>query len=198
LIAAGGAWEPQRGALLVVLVVTAVVWFAAEIRQAVKRRPEAGGADWGNELVLRVVIGAGALSATLLQRSVPVAQIRPQALASLLGLVFLWGGVALRIWSFHTLGRYFTLIVRTSSDQPVISGGPYRIVRHPAYTGLLLALTGIGFLIGNWLSLLALIAGVTAGLAFRIRIEEGALLRDLGDRYRDYAVTRKRLIPFIW
>ncbi len=56
------------------------------------------------------------------------------------------------------IGRYFTLTVRTSSDQPVIADGPYR-VRHPNYTAILLAVIGLGLFIGNWLSVPALAAG---------------------------------------
>jgi protein-S-isoprenylcysteine O-methyltransferase Ste14 len=88
--------------------------------------------------------------------------------------------------------------VQTSNDQPIITAGPYRIVRNPGYTGLLLAIVGIGFLFGNWASAIALPLVGTAGLIYRIRVEERALLRALGDRYRDYAATRKRLVPLVW
>ena len=57
---------------------------------------------------------------------------------------------------------------------------------------------GHGFFIGNWLSLLVLTAGAAVGLVYRIKVEERALLGDLGERYRDDAATRKRLIPFVW
>jgi protein-S-isoprenylcysteine O-methyltransferase Ste14 len=107
--------------------------------------------------------------------------------------------VTVVVWAIAEL-RQTVRTVRTSSDQPVIAEGPYRYLRHPSYLGLLLAVTGIGFLIGNWLSLLALTVGVAVGLVYRIRVEEIALLGELGDRYRDYAATRKRLrlIPYVW
>jgi len=108
-------------------------------------------------------------------------------------------GVALRAWCFHTLGHYFTLTVQTSADQPVITAGPYRMLRHPSYTGLLLALLGVGTVaLRNWLSLLVLVVAVGAGLVYRIRVEERALLRDLGADYRSYADNHKRLVPFVW
>ncbi len=189
---------PAHGIFLVLLIVTVAVWVLAELRQAVRRRPEATAAGPGGEVVLRVAALAGALLAVLADRSVPAADIEPRALASWLGLVFLCGGVVLRLWCFRTLGRYFTLTVQTSAEQPVIAGGPYRLLRHPSYTGILCATAGIGFLIGNWLSVVALVGCVAAGLVHRIRIEERALLRDLGDRYREYAAPRKRLIPYVW
>jgi protein-S-isoprenylcysteine O-methyltransferase Ste14 len=64
--------------------------------------------------------------------------------------------------------------------------------------GILRAVAGLSLFIGNWLSLAGLIIAVTFGLVFRIRVEERALSQTLGDRYRDYAATRKRLVPFIW
>src|SRR5690349_11491363 len=109
------------------------------------------------------------------------------------------GGVALWAWCFRTLGHYFTLTVQTSADQPVITAGPYRVLRHPSYAGLLLALLGVATVaMRNWLSLLVVAVAVGGGLAYRIRVEERALLRDLGADYRAYAATHKRLVPFVW
>jgi protein-S-isoprenylcysteine O-methyltransferase Ste14 len=175
-----------------------VVWAMSELRQLAKRRPEATKVDWKDETVLRVSVLAGVVLAVLALHAVPAASIHPALLAAWLGLIFLWCGEALRIWCFHTLGRYFTLTVRASRDQPVIADGPYRVLRHPSYAGSLLVVAGIGWLFGNWLSLLAIVVGMTVGLVYRIRAEEGALLLNLGDRYRDYAATRKRLVPYVW
>jgi protein-S-isoprenylcysteine O-methyltransferase Ste14 len=112
--------------------------------------------------------------------------------------VLFWAGVWLRLWSFRTLGRYFTLTVQTSADQPVSADGPYRVIRHPGYAGLLLVIIAIGLFIGNWWSLLCLTVAALGGLVFRIRVEERALMRNLGDRYGGYAATRRRLVPFLW
>jgi protein-S-isoprenylcysteine O-methyltransferase Ste14 len=187
-----------RGVFLVLVIATVAVWVVSDLRQAVKRRPEAASSAWRDEIVLRAAAVAGALLSFIALRAVPSSDIEPRALAAWVGLAFLWCGVALRLWCFRALGRYFTLTVRTSSDQPVISSGPYQVLRHPSYTGILLAVIGLGFFIGNWLSVVALTACFAAGLVYRIRVEERALRRDLGDRYRDFASTRKRLIPYVW
>ena len=179
------------------LVGTGVVWVGLELRQGIKRRPEGVKANWTSELVFRLVVVAGILVGTVLSRVAPTAAIG-SAVAVWIGLGLLWCGIALRLWSVRTLGRYFTVIVQTSRDQPVITDGPYRLIRHPSYAGLLLAVTGVGLVIGNWWSLISLTVGMAVGLVFRIRVEERALLRDLGDDYRDYAATHKRLIPFVW
>jgi protein-S-isoprenylcysteine O-methyltransferase Ste14 len=134
----------------------------------------------------------------VLSRAAPSVTIRPAAVAAWAGLVLFWGAIVLRLWSFRTLGRYFTFTVQTSRDQPVITDGPYRLIRHPSYAGVLLVFIAVGLFIGNWLSLVWLTVAATSGLVFRIRVEERALMQSLGDDYRDYAATRKRLVPFIW
>jgi protein-S-isoprenylcysteine O-methyltransferase Ste14 len=196
--AVGGGWRADHGPFLVLLIVTVVIWVLGELRQSVKHRPEVTAIDWRRELTLRLIMGGGILATVGIYPHVPRAHITPAALGSLLGVGLLWAGVALRLWSFHTLGRYFTLAVQTSSDQPVIADGPYRVLRHPSYTGLLLAIVGVGFLIGNWVAVTGLAVSAACGLAYRIRVEERALLRDLGDRYRVFASTRKRMIPYVW
>ena len=129
---------------------------------------------------------------------VPAATIRPGAVAFAAGLVILLAGVALRGWSFKTLGGYFTFAVMVSSDQPVIEKGPYRLLRHPGYTGLLLAFAGLGLTSANWAGLAAMTLLPLAVILWRIHVEEGALLTTLGDRYRRYAAQHKRLVPLVW
>jgi protein-S-isoprenylcysteine O-methyltransferase Ste14 len=115
-----------------------------------------------------------------------------------LGLVIGWLGLLLRWWSFASLGRYFTVILTTSHDQPVIEHGPYRVLRHPSYTGLLLAFIGAGLIVGNWISASSAVGAILTALIYRVRTEEHALNDALGDRYRHYAATRARLIPYVW
>jgi len=173
------------------LVATAVIWLAAEVRQSTHRRPEGVTAAKGSAMYVRGFTVVGVVGAIVVARNVP-STATPSGVAWV-ALVLLWCGVALRLWSFRTLGRYFTFTVQTSADQPVITDG-----RHPSYAGILLAVMGIGLFIGNWLSFAILTALVTCGVVFRIRVEERALLQDLGEPYRTYATTHKRLVPFVW
>jgi protein-S-isoprenylcysteine O-methyltransferase Ste14 len=190
-------WARYRRFRLLLLV-TAAIWVVLELRQSFRRRPEGGTAGWGSEIVFRLAVVVGAVSASVLSRVAPTATIRPAAVAAWVGFGLLWCGIVLRLWSFRTLGRYFTFIVQTSADQPVITEGPYRVIRHPSYAGFLLAIMGVGLLIGNWWSLVALTVATTCGLVFRIEVEERALLHNLGNDYRNYAAAHKRLVPFIW
>ena len=176
---------------------TLVVWAVIEVRQGLRRRPGATNTDRGSLNLLRLVaIVAALLAASALRVKAADFGYNPVAMGAAIAL--LWAGIALRWWSFRTLGRYFTFQVMTSQDQPVITGGPYRFVRHPSYTGLLLILAGIGLSYGNWLSLAALTFVPLLGFINRIRVEEAALSSTLGDSYTSYARGRKRLVPFLW
>jgi protein-S-isoprenylcysteine O-methyltransferase Ste14 len=115
-----------------------------------------------------------------------------------LGLVLMATGTVIRQWAIAVLGRFFTVEVRVQPGQTVVDRGPYRWVRHPAYTGMIVFLVGVGFALTNWLSLIVLAVVPTAGLVVRIRSEESVLFAALGDDYRRYAAGRRRLFPGVW
>jgi protein-S-isoprenylcysteine O-methyltransferase Ste14 len=115
-----------------------------------------------------------------------------------LGLAIIVLGIALRQWSVHTLGQFFTVQVRVRVDQTVVDSGPYRFVRHPSYAAIILSFVGIGIALENWLSLVVLVVVPTIGLVVRIRVEERALTDALGEPYRRFSATRARLIPGVW
>jgi protein-S-isoprenylcysteine O-methyltransferase len=114
------------------------------------------------------------------------------------GLILFAVGIALRWWSIIHLGRFFTVDVSIAAQHKVIDSGPYRFVRHPSYTGALLAFVGFGLYLGNWISLLVLVVPIFAAFRWRIRVEEQALSETLGEDYRVYARRTKRLIPFFY
>ena len=182
---------------VVLFAVTVGSWVVLELRQGVRHRGGATNRDRGSYYVLVLGVAAGWV-ATALSLKIPGVMMGSEPAPFIVGLVLAWSGVALRGWAFHTLGAYFTFRVQTSADQPVISTGPYRVLRHPGYTGIALVLIGFSLLYGTWIGLAAMAVLPTAGLVNRIRVEEHALESDLGPAYRAYAVGRRRLIPYIW
>ncbi|HUZ20812.1 MAG TPA: isoprenylcysteine carboxylmethyltransferase family protein [Acidimicrobiales bacterium] len=176
----------------------AVAAGAIELVGAGRRRAEATKKDGGSLIVLRVCLIPAIALLVLSPRIASAAEIRPPLVSAVVGIALFSAGEALRVWSKVALGRYFTYTVMTSSDQPVITSGPYRSLRHPSYTGILLIAIGAGAVWGNWLGLGALTLMTLIGLTYRIHVEEKALLDELGDRYRSYAEHHKRLIPFVW
>ena len=169
-----------------------------EFKQWLQRRAEATNNDDGSLglLLTCAVVGLGLL--ILAPKVAPGAEITPAWLAFAGGLTIYLAGFGMRRWSEMSLGRYFTFSVMTSADQPVVTTGPYRFVRHPGYTGVVLIVVGAGVVTGNWVGLAGWTLLVVLPLLYRIRVEENALLSALGETYRDYAIHHKRLIPLIW
>ncbi len=114
-----------------------------------------------------------------------------------LGILLIYAGIALRLYAIHVLGASFTTAVAVASEQTVIETGPYRLIRHPSYTGFLITLLGLGLSSTNWLSLLVLMGCALIGLSYRIHVEEHVLQEHLGQRYQEYMRRTKRLIPFV-
>lgn len=114
------------------------------------------------------------------------------------GVLLMVAGAGLRQWAIRTLGRFFTVNVRVTADQRVVDEGPYRWLRHPSYTGLLLSFLGLGLALGNWLTAALATAVPLVGLAYRIRVEEAALRESLGEAYDRFASGRARLFPGVW
>jgi protein-S-isoprenylcysteine O-methyltransferase Ste14 len=169
----------------------------AEVSQAVKWRRGASRTDVRSEVTFRVVFFAGILMLPLSQAVAPGA-VLSGAKIFLLGTLIGWLGLLLRWWSFATLGAYFTTVVKTSADQVVVSRGPYRVLRHPSYTGLLAAFVGCGLMLGNWLGTAASSLLVLSGLIYRLLREERAMIDALGADYLAFAKDRARLVPFVW
>jgi len=93
--------------------------------------------------------------------------------------------------------RFATAVIAVDAAQPVVSTGPYRLVRHPMYLGALVMLLGVAPALGSWWGLLAVVP-FTAALAWRLLDEERILATRLPG-YADYQSTvRYRLIPFVW
>jgi protein-S-isoprenylcysteine O-methyltransferase Ste14 len=113
-----------------------------------------------------------------------------------LGILLALVGMGLRWYSVWYLGRSFTCEVATRPDQEVVETGPYCWVRHPSYAGGLLTVLGLLLCLTNGAALAGFLV-VVAGYVYRIRVEERALARELGEPYRAYMRRTKRLIPYV-
>lgn len=114
------------------------------------------------------------------------------------GLTLMGGGQLLRWWSIATLGRMFTVNVAIRQDHRLVDKGPYRLLRHPSYSAILLVHVGAGLCFGNALTLTFLALPTTAALLYRMHVEEQVLVHELGPSYIEYMRRTKRLIPFIY
>jgi protein-S-isoprenylcysteine O-methyltransferase Ste14 len=173
-------------------------WFAIE--SALRQRGSGQGRESRDPTALLVMLSfpvwmvVGALVAD--GRPAPIGSASWWPVVS--GLVLVWLGIALRVWSILTLGRFFKLTVVIQDDHRVVERGPYRLLRHPSYTGALIIAAGFGLAEADLVSLAIVLVGVLVPLLIRIRVEERTLLSELGDAYADYARRTARLVPGVY
>jgi protein-S-isoprenylcysteine O-methyltransferase Ste14 len=111
----------------------------------------------------------------------------------LLGTAMVAGGLGFTLWARRHLGRNWSGWVTVKEDHALIRTGPYRVVRHPIYSGLLLGLAGTALAIGEWRGLLAVAFAVVA-FVLKLRIEE-ARMRETFPEYEQYRRQVAALIP---
>lgn len=120
---------------------------------------------------------------------------RPNLL-HLLGFTLFLVAASYRLWAIRTLGRYYSHIVREVEGHQIITAGPYRHIRHPAYAGMIFAHIGIVIYFFNAITLLLFLLIFLPAILFRIRIEEKMLFTM--DGYSEFAKNRSRILPFLW
>jgi protein-S-isoprenylcysteine O-methyltransferase Ste14 len=145
-------------------------------------------------LVIAVSIVAGVLVA----QNFPAAALPHGRMFASAGVVLFVAGLILRWWAIITLGRFFTVDVTIEKDHELVERGPFRIVRHPSYAGVLLAFVGLGLSLRNWVAVLVILLPIGAAFIHRMNVEEDALARALGLRYANYIKRTKRLVPFVY
>jgi protein-S-isoprenylcysteine O-methyltransferase Ste14 len=145
-------------------------------------------------LVISVSIAAGVYAA----RHWPAATLLGGQMFAFAGVFLFVAGLVLRWWAIITLGRFFTVDVTIEKDHELVERGPFRVVRHPSYTGVLLAFVGFALTLRNWAALLIVLLPIFVAFIRRMNVEEEALSRALGARYADYMKRTKRLVPFIY
>lgn len=114
----------------------------------------------------------------------------------LIGFIFFISGICLRIWAIQTLGKYYSHIVRIIDHHKIIDTGPYRLLRHPAYAGMITAHMGIAIFYFNYVTLAVFILLLIPSILIRIIIEEKTLINIEG--YAEFSKNRKRIIPYMW
>jgi len=104
-------------------------------------------------------------------------------------------GLLFSAWARRHLGRNWSGTVTIKEDHELITTGPYGIVRHPIYTGLLLAFIGSAIAIGEWRGLVGVVLAFLSFL-LKLRIEERWMRERFGDAYRAYCRRVPALVPF--
>jgi protein-S-isoprenylcysteine O-methyltransferase len=131
--------------------------------------------------------GSGALAA----RFVPA--VRGLAIG---GSVLTWAGVAIAAWARIVLGRNWSALPTIKQDHTLVRSGPYAVVRHPIYSGLLVAGLGTALVVGEVRGLLG-VALMFVGWLLKSRAEERMLMEQFGNEYEQYRRDTWALVPFV-
>ena len=166
-----------------------IYWFVAAF--SMKR----GRVAWSRELRIRVVI----LVLTILLIKLGAFRnhgLNTNPLRAGVGLVLFAGGLAFAIWARLHIGRNWGSPMSQKSDPELVTSGPYRLVRHPIYSGILVATAGTAVAL-SWAWLIAVaLAGVY--FVYSATVEEGNLTEHFPDTYPAYKRSTKMLVPFIF
>ena len=193
----GFVGEPSRPIGLLVAAVGAALSVRG-IRFRVDMKSEAAGQEW-----LAVFnLAAFAVALWLFPFVDRHATVAPVLRAS--GDAFRWTGVvllatgqALGVWAIQALGRWFTPRIGVQHGHRLVTKGPYRFVRHPFYTGLLMTMAGFPAAFGSWVGI-AMVFPALPIILYRVRVEERELEREFGDDYREMRRRTRWMIPYVY
>ena len=178
--------SPWLGALIAFIVLASQP--PVDLREASSH----GAADRGSALAILIAMIVAQLAASIeFARSVHTPGIAVVGI----GAVIATGGLTLRVWAIRTLGRFFTSTVRVVDGQRVVRSGPYCLLRHPSYTGALLAALGAIIALGSVIGGALLLGLCVPAYLYRITVEERALIEELGRDYADYRRGSWGLVP---
>ena len=125
----------------------------------------------------------------------PRTQLWPVSIPLLsIAVILMICGFSFTIWARRHLGRYWSATVTLKEGHRLIESGPYALVRHPIYSGLLLSMAATVMSIGTWQSVGGY-AALLGALIFKLAAEERLLTANLGEAYKEYQKRVKALIP---
>jgi protein-S-isoprenylcysteine O-methyltransferase Ste14 len=184
-----------------VILLLSWIWALSEIigSYIIPRLRQRGKVKARSDRGSRVVIWLGMFVAIFLSDYFATNNITPISEPFFyVGIVLMLAGIVFRQWAIWVLGRFFSTGVRIVSDHRIVMEGPYRFLRHPSYTGMLMILLGLGLASRTWLGTAIILALFSLVIGYRIIVEENALKAEFGQEYLEYAKKTKRLFPFLF
>jgi len=170
-----------------------VYWGVAAFRVKQTKAKE----SWGSRLTHMVPMGVGfaLLFSNALRRGALTRRFLPDYPATqFLGILLTLGGIGLAIWARSTLGQNWSAVVTLKVDHQLIRSGPYAHMRHPIYSGILLAAAGTAITLGEWRGALGVFF-ILLALLRKVRIEDAWLGRQFGREFEEYCRETPSLAP---
>jgi len=171
-------------------------WMVSEVwieDRGANRDARPSGWDQGSRLA---ILGGHLASAYLPAAALVGGAASGEGWEFIVGLTVLGAGAILRLVAVATLGRLFTGHITVIAGQRLVCRGIFRHLRHPSYTGLFAINVGLAMALTSSPAVWVVVAIVSvATIGFRVRKEEGMLLRTLGDEYRAYRAATPGFLP---
>src|SRR5258708_14255036 len=171
-------------------------WVASEVVIAVATRTGKSGGkirDRGSQLILWIVIVISVTACEWLRRIMAANMFGGAAWLRAASVAVLAAALAIRWTALFTLGKSFSANVAIRESQKMVRSGPYRVVRHPSYLGLLMVFVAIGIHSRNWISFVVAVVPTTAALIDRVQVEEQALQQAFGEDFAQDSRAPKSL-----
>lgn len=184
-----------RIAMPVLWLVWLTYWWlgARDVKQTTWQEPVGSMLRHRGPLILGAIFMAvpGWVPRILTRRFLPAEHVVP-----ILGTVLLAAGLGFSVWARRHLGRNWSAHVAVKEGHALVRTGPYRRLRHPIYTGVLLAFFGMVLVIGEWRALVAL--GLVL-ISFAVKAsQEERRMREVFPEYEQYRRETAALIPFVY
>jgi protein-S-isoprenylcysteine O-methyltransferase Ste14 len=168
-------------------------WAVSGLRVKRTQQMEAVGRRLGTISVL--VVAAFLIFARSVDLGTLSRRFMPESEAiKAVSIVLVAGGVAIAIWARRHIGEYWSARVALKEDHQLIQSGPYARVRHPIYSGMLLAMIGTGLFVGEWRAIIGVVL-VFAAHWQKARREEKLLASQFGSAYQEYCGRTGSLFP---
>ena len=187
----------DRAVLQIIIPALWLAWLLYWIVAAADVKPTRWRETVASRLLHRVplVLAAMLLAPRPLEPLMTERYLPEGPLFPLLGAIMVAVGLGFAIWARRHLGGNWSGAVTLKEHHALIQTGPYRYVRHPIYTGLLLAFVGSAVAIGEWRGILSVALALLAFL-LKIRVEEAGMRKTFAE-YERYQRTTAALIPFV-
>jgi protein-S-isoprenylcysteine O-methyltransferase Ste14 len=170
----------------------AVVWLVLAFRTK-RTLVRSGGIA---RLAIVAVVLAIVVSRPLTDTSLHHHLWKPSPVVSALALALVVAGAAFALWARFTIGTNWSGVVTLKQDHELMQSGPYHVVRHPIYTGLLTMGLGSSLQYDEVYGFLLLVLAIVM-LAFKIRLEERLMIENFPDQYPQYRQRVKAIVPFV-
>jgi protein-S-isoprenylcysteine O-methyltransferase Ste14 len=188
------AHDPHRGLITLLWVIWALFWLISARGLKAVQRSESVGSRL--TYLLPAIIGGVLLAWRAIPVSLLAERLWPRSLlAYWIGVALLAAGIAFAIWARVHLGRNWSGTVTVKEGHELIRTGPYALVRHPIYTGLLTAVIGTAIASGTVRALFAVLI-ITISLVLKLRTEERFMREAFPAEYQRYCAQVPALVPF--